>query len=283
MPKTFTRQQIISTIQAIAKKLKRNPSFEQVRRAGITPVNFYRQFPGMRAALAAAGLRPEGPGFEASVSAVLLDWAAVARKLKLVPGLAEYRQHGRFSRTPFARRFGSWGLVAQAFPQFAEQEGIESEWSDVLDLIASRYSRALGARIPQPAPVPRNVEVNLNQGRKRLRPDRPVYGDPLPLPGLAHAPVNEAGVIYLFGTLARKLGFVVQRIQPDFPDCEALREVEPGKWQQERIEFEFASRNFLQHGHGKDGCDLIVCWVHNWPECPANLEVIELRKIVRTL
>jgi len=22
------------------------------------------------------------------------------------------------------------------------------------------------------------------------------------------------------------------------------------------------------------GCDLIVCWVHNWPECP--VEVIEL-------
>ena len=25
-------------------------------------------------------------------------------------------------------------------------------------------------------------------------------------------------------------------------------------------------------------CDLIVCWEHNWPECP--LEVIELKSLV---
>jgi len=24
------------------------------------------------------------------------------------------------------------------------------------------------------------------------------------------------------------------------------------------------------------GCDMIICWKHNWPECP--LEVLELRK-----
>jgi hypothetical protein len=28
--------------------------------------------------------------------------------------------------------------------------------------------------------------------------------------------------------------------------------------------------------HDPNGCDIIVCWEHNWPECP--LEVIELKK-----
>jgi hypothetical protein len=28
--------------------------------------------------------------------------------------------------------------------------------------------------------------------------------------------------------------------------------------------------------HEASKCDLIVCWKHNWPECP--LEVIELRE-----
>jgi len=45
-----------------------------------------------------------------------------------------------------------------------------------------------------------------------------------------------------------------------------------------RIEFEYESRNFLKHMHPANGCDLIVCWRHNWPECP--LEVIELRKVM---
>jgi hypothetical protein len=32
-----------------------------------------------------------------------------------------------------------------------------------------------------------------------------------------------------------------------------------------------------------DGCDLILCWVHNWPECPISLEVIELSKEIKRL
>jgi hypothetical protein len=36
------------------------------------------------------------------------------------------------------------------------------------------------------------------------------------------------------------------------------------------------SKNFLAHGHDVRGADLIVCWKHNWENCP--LEVIELRK-----
>jgi hypothetical protein len=30
--------------------------------------------------------------------------------------------------------------------------------------------------------------------------------------------------------------------------------------------------------HDPSKCDLIVCWRHNWPECP--LEVLELRKLL---
>jgi hypothetical protein len=34
----------------------------------------------------------------------------------------------------------------------------------------------------------------------------------------------------------------------------------------------------LKHGHRVEGCDMIVCWKHNWPECP--LEVLELSKVM---
>jgi hypothetical protein len=83
--------------------------------------------------------------------------------------------------------------------------------------------------------------------------------------------------------LARRLGFVVFRIQPEFPDCEAMFEVARGVWQRIRIEFEFESRNFLRHRHRKDGCDMIICWRHNWPECPPNIEVLELSKALEGL
>jgi hypothetical protein len=59
-------------------------------------------------------------------------------------------------------------------------------------------------------------------------------------------------------------------------DCEAKREVVPGKWEDVLVEFEFESRNFKEHRHDPAGCDVMVCWRHNWPDCPEWLEVIEL-------
>ncbi len=80
---------------------------------------------------------------------------------------------------------------------------------------------------------------------------------------------------------AHRLGFRVLSLQSGFPDCEAMREVQPGKWQRVRIEFEFFSRNFKEHGHDPDLCDVIVCWQHNWPNCPPHLEVVELSRVVK--
>jgi hypothetical protein len=75
-----------------------------------------------------------------------------------------------------------------------------------------------------------------------------------------HAPTNKAGVIFLFGAVAAELGFRVERMQTAFPDCEAKREIVPGKWERVRIEFEFESLNFKEHRHDPEGCDVIVCW-----------------------
>ena len=74
------------------------------------------------------------------------------------------------------------------------------------------------------------------------------------------------------------LGFLVLRIQTEFPDCEAMRVVGENRLQRVKIECEYESRNFLKHMHEPTGCDLIVCWEHNWPECP--LEVVELKTAV---
>ena len=104
------------------------------------------------------------------------------------------------------------------------------------------------------------------------------YGAPLNFRGVLHEPVNEPGVILLFGVLARDLGFAIESVHASFPDCEAKRRAGLDVWERVRIEFEFQSRNFKLHGHDPGGCDLVVCWEHNWPECP--VEVLELRQEV---
>jgi hypothetical protein len=80
--------------------------------------------------------------------------------------------------------------------------------------------------------------------------------------------------------VAERLGFQMLRIQTEFPDGEALRRVSENRLQQVKLEFEHQSRNFLYHNHDAAKCDLIVCWEHNWPECP--LEVLELKTAIRS-
>ena len=41
------------------------------------------------------------------------------------------------------------------------------------------------------------------------------------------------------------------------------------------------SRNFRDHGHDPAGCDVVVCWEHNWPDCPKK--VLELRSAIGVL
>jgi hypothetical protein len=115
---------------------------------------------------------------------------------------------------------------------------------------------------------------------RRPLADRPMLGPPTRPCGLAYEPINEMGVMALFCMLSRQLGFVIESVQSTFPDCEAKMEVEPGRWQHFRIEFEYESRNFKDHRHDPEKCDLIVCWRHNWKDCPPNLQVLELSKVM---
>jgi hypothetical protein len=116
----------------------------------------------------------------------------------------------------------------------------------------------------------------------RLRKDRPVMGPPFSRHPLTNAPVNEMGVVFLFALMAWDLGFQVESLWTrGEPDGRAKRLVAPGKWQDVRIEFEYESKNFLRHGHDPKKCDVIVCWIHNWKECPEEIEVIELSRIFR--
>ena len=89
-------------------------------------------------------------------------------------------------------------------------------------------------RMPPPALSPVIARPQLVTGtppRRRYNRlnDRPTHGDPIDFRGLRHEPVNEQGVVLLFGMVAREFGYQVEAVQTAYPDCEAKRQVDPGK------------------------------------------------------
>jgi len=272
----MTKEEILSALHDCVRKLGRNPRMRELcRMCGVTEETVYKNFGSLAKALRAAKLEPMGSGFEIRTSTLLLDWAALARRMGRLPSARNYAKSGRYSTTPLIKRSGRWQYIPQAFLRFVHEEGIESEWDDVIQMISRKPTGDNRGKIRTKASPSRRWDQPV------LLRDRPIYGEPLPMPGLACEPVSEIGVVYLFGMVAGQMGFMVQRMQTGFPDCEAMRRVEPGKWQRVSIEFEFESRNFMKHRHHADACDVIICWRHNWPECPGRLEVIELSKVVR--
>lgn len=110
--------------------------------------------------------------------------------------------------------------------------------------------------------------------------EKSIVGDLINFRGLVYSPTNENGTIFLFGKVVEDLNMYIEEIKPGFPDCVARRFTGKG-WERIFVEFEYTSQNFKDHKHDHRDCDLIVCWEHNWPDCP--IEVIELREVIKSL
>ena len=261
---SVSRQEVIAAIKRCAEKLGRVPTiFDLVNQEGLARPEIRRHFGSYKLALEECRLEVPRWGQQVEVEQVFVDWMGVARVLKRCPTLYEYEQAGKYRRRQVRRFFGEYKQVPERMGLFAEERGLEGEWEDVMEILRRPPRGQSGI-----------AATNGVSGEN----DGPLYGPVIRAPGFIYGPTNENGVLCLFGAMAEKLGFKIARIQVGFPDCEAMRVTPGGRLKPVKIEFEYQSRNFLSHMHDLKGCDLILCWEHNWPDCP--LEVIELKNLV---
>ncbi len=254
----------IARLKEIAARLgKDTVTREEFARETGLSLNYVKRGIGRYSALVrAAGLRVDN-GQRRTRDDDLLR--AMRDALKASRGhltVARFARASRYNTATYRSRWGSWQRALGALARWLETNEPDFPYRDALRrrLEAGRFA----ARTPL----------------TRIPRDERAYGRIVNLPVMQHAPTNENAVIYLFGTLAAELGFVVETITPGFPDCIAKRRLDESgeRWTRLRIEFEYESRSFKAHGHDPEGCDLIVCWRHNWPECP--VEVMELKTII---
>lgn len=182
----------------------------------------------------------------------------------------------RVSDSVYAHRFGRWPNVLAQFRDWLAEN--DPGFPYLADLPRDGISSPAQRHTANTASTPGVTPVAGSSISPRTK-----YGPFLNFRGLQHAPINEQGVVFLFGIVAFDLGYVVEGIGTGYPDCEAKRSIgrDGDVWERVRIEFEYKSRHFRDHGHDATACDVLVCWEHNWPDCP--IEVLELRSAIESL
>ena len=303
MTRASDRKRITDSIASIARKLGRAPSrSEFIATSGISAHFVLRCFRGWNEAVRAAGLCPNTSNVRVEDRALLEDWGKQVRRNRGIHPRYAHLREGKYDPSTIERRFGPWSKLPEVFRKFAKGK---RGWADVVALLPDPVPSG-------PVPKPPRQRLNHNsasptvsragslfrsplacppwRATRRPAPTRSgsplssfTYGNPTNFHALRHEPVNEQGVVLLFGMLAKELGFLIEAVQKGFPDCEAKRQISPERWQRVNIEFEFESRNFRDHRHPLNGCDVIVCWRHNWDDCPKHIEVVELSSVVRSL
>lgn len=267
------REELLQKARQVAEKLgtKTISRAEFSRETGISQNQIYQLFDGWRKFCELAGLQAHMQNVRLSDDEIFAAMRDAFIELGGITTRTRFDRAYRHSVDVFKKRGMNWSAALVAFREWCKQNDPKFPYLDKL---------------------PHSVALRVVQNKSDREPDSgrpytwesasgPVYGEFLNFRGLQHAPVNEQGVVFLFGMIAHELGYAVERVQTGYPDCEAKRRVGQGRWERVRIEFEYKSRTFREHGHDPNGCDVVICWEHNWPECP--VEVLELKNAIKSL
>lgn len=280
----YNKDSIIKTLKNLSKNLKKSELSNSDVKKVLSSSTVRSHFGSVRKAVEAAGLgyndnseryKELGKARKIPDEELFKSVLAVEEKLGREPRYSDYQGEGKYSIIPF-KRYGS-------------------KWTDaILQYRKWKAGKWKPAPKDKTASFIRRTSANISQGRlgeshifsystSKISTDQQNYGEPMEFRGLRHAPINEQGVVFLFGMVSEELGFRVESIQQAFPDCEASYLYNPKRklWRKARIEFEFRAANFRKACHDEKGCDFIVCWINDWDDCP--IEVIELKSIIKKL
>ena len=111
-----------------------------------------------------------------------------------------------------------------------------------------------------------------------------IVGELINFRGLVYSPINEQGVVFLFGRLLNDLNMYIEEVRTKYPDCVARRYTGTG-WKKVYVEFEYLSSNFILHGHNPKECDIIVCWEDDLSQEKKlfleGIQIIELKSLIK--
>jgi hypothetical protein len=204
----LTKREIVEAIKEVARSLGKTPPRSYfMQKSGITEYQVLKYFSSWNEAVQAAGLDPETKFLGIQDDDLLSNWGGIVRQNQKIPTRAQYRRQGNYSPGVFEKHFGPWSNLPSVFRTWAEEK---TEWGDVLSLLPDSVSKNEKAKRHERKAETENNHRPISPLHTVATIDgRPTYGDPIDFRGLRHQPVNEQGVVFLFGMVARELGYLV--------------------------------------------------------------------------
>lgn len=202
-----------------------------------------------------------------------------------------------FKMPPPEKEEDPLGLISSSGVDFDDEMEIEEEVveEDLEKTMVSRphsvedYREAQAKAQKAPVVKTREQQKRAKHIPQTFKPkngkNRKPKGTPIQFRGLRYAPTDRVGVIYLFGLVSYELGFTLESITSEYPHAEGTRITSPddpsAPQERVRVVFELKSTDFKARKRDESQCDLLVCWSHNWDDCP--IEVLELKSIIKVL
>jgi hypothetical protein len=225
--------ELIGTLRRIAAELGTDsvsrPEF--LRRSGFSERKVQRLFGGYNRFVEAAGLVPRR--FSTSDAPMYSDEDMVDEVVRVLrlPGSKLTRiffeQNSRISTSACERRFGDWINTLKATVPCLDPDQDAALLARLQEYTAPTLALP---RRPESTPQPAESHVSGDNDEQEVSPsvakDRPaplpafrgnLYGDFINFRGLQHAPLNEEGVVFLFGMVCRELGYVGRDRQARVP------------------------------------------------------------------
>ncbi|MBI2844632.1 MAG: hypothetical protein HYX78_14660 [Armatimonadetes bacterium] len=162
------------------------------------------------------------------------------------PTTLQFSARRKISLDTYRRRWGSWrAACGAAYAKFGcPVPGADADLGEP-------------TQVDKPVPVPEDTVTETSSAHSPgiwQRRKKVVFGEPIEFRGMRFAPINEQGVVYLFGIVSRELDFLIESVRTSYPDCEGKRCVDKDgrRWEHVLVEFEYQSSNFRDHGHSPD-------------------------------
>lgn len=266
-----TKDECISEMQRIARLLGQTYLTIDMynKHANINSQRVSKTFGSWRIALAASGLSLS-PQYkrEIPIGDLATNFLAVVEELNKIPTLVQLVRRTKPVSHTYAGRFGGYDKFKQ---------------KSIISLLASNRSLSKHIRTILERELERINQGRLFEKEETVIPTPHHQGMTLNFRAFAYAPTSEHDVVQMFGAVAHELGFEIIGNRSAFPDCESRRRKGGDREHYVKclIEYEFSSKDYKKHGHPQRGCDLVVCWIHDWIECP--IEVLELSAEIRKL